>query len=94
MTNVKKEIIKNENCIVDKGQVPVMAGILIIGLVYIAKVAKTISEWITTCGAKLSVDLLKSTVKFVLEKLATRMLDEQIEKFCYSIDMFLVKILK
>ena len=105
MTNVKKEIIKNENCIVDKdplllftinvkSQVPVMAGILIIGLVYIAKVAKTISEWITTCGAKLSVDLLKSTVKFVLEQLATRMLDEQIEKFCFSIDMFLVKILK
>ena len=62
--------------------------------VYIAKVVKTISEWIATCGAKLSVDLLKSTVKFVLEKLATRMLDEQIEKFCYSIDMFLVKILK
>ena len=58
-----------------------MAGILIIGLVYIAKVAKTISEWITTCGAKLSVDLLKQTVRFVLEQLATKLFDEQIEKF-------------
>ena len=71
-----------------------MAGILIIGLVYIAKIAKSISEWITTCGAKLSLDLLKKTVRFVLEQLATKLFDDQIEKFCYTIDIFLIKILK
>lgn len=105
ITNNAKEIVQNENCIVDKdllllftinvkSQVPVMAGILIIGIVYIAKIAKSITEWITTCGAKMSFDLITKTVKFVLEQRATKLFDDKIEKFCASIDSFLLKILK
>lgn len=105
ITNNAKEIVQNENCFVDKdplllftinvkSQVPLMAGILIIGLVYIAKIAKSITEWITTCGAKMSLDLITKTVKFVLEQLATKLFDDKVEKFCASIDSFLIKILK
>lgn len=70
-----------------------MAGILIIGLVYIESISKSIAEWITTFGVKFGLDLIKKTVKTVIQKLISQMFQNEIESFCQKICQFLTSIL-
>lgn len=100
------DLLKNDqNCFVDKdplfifticvkSMIPILAGILIIGLVYIASLANSIFQWISTFEVKITGKLIKKTVKIVLEKLASQALDDQIDKFCNKIFDFLIDILK
>lgn len=59
-----------------------MHGIHIIGLVYIAGIPKSIAEWITTFGARFGLELIKKTVKIVIQKLISQMFQNEIERFC------------
>ena len=96
--NRDSEILKDLNCIVDKDPlllftinvkslVPVLAGILIIGLVYIASIAKSISEWIMTFPAKFTKELVVKSVKTV----AKLVVNKEIEKVCDAVISFLQK---
>lgn len=68
-----------------KSFIPILAGILIIGLVYIASISKSIAERITTFGVKFGLDLIKKTVKTVIQKLISQMFQNEIERFCQKI---------
>ncbi|KAK8892270.1 hypothetical protein M9Y10_029495 [Tritrichomonas musculus] len=99
--NIDAKVISDTNCLVDKdplllftitvkSMVPILAGILIILLVYIASILKSIGQWISAFPVKLSTELIKKTVKTV----AKLVVDSQIEKFCDALSSFLYSKVK
>ncbi|KAK8889049.1 hypothetical protein M9Y10_033792 [Tritrichomonas musculus] len=103
--NINNDIINDYKCLVDKdpllvftisvrSMIPILAGILIIGLVYITKLALTIGQWISGFNIELAGQILKKTAKIVLEKLASQFLQDKIESFCNSICGFLINVVK
>ena len=88
------------NCLIDRdplllftisvrSMVPLLAGILIIGLVYLAAISGSIAEWIAAFPAKLTKTMIKKT----LTTIASMLLKSQIRKICSAICGFLLKIL-
>ena len=64
------------------------------GGVYIAKITKTIADWIAAFPVKITSAVIKKTVKVVINELATNVLSGQIESFCGKICSFLVKVIR
>lgn len=91
---------KDYTCLVDKDPLlmfticvksvaPLLAGILIIGLVYLASVSKSIAEWILAFPEKIAKTLIKKT----LIEVSSIILASQIERLCNVVCDFLIKIL-
>lgn len=91
-------LLNDGDCLIDKDPLllftisvksltPILAGILIIGLVYIASISKSISEWILAFPVKITRKLAEKTLK----TLASLVVDSQIEKLCSVICSFLGK---
>ena len=72
-----------------KSIIPILAGILIIGLVYIASIAATITEWILAFPEKITKEVIKKTAVEVSKIL----LQSTVESLCDSIIEFLFKVL-
>ena len=72
-----------------KSMIPVLAGILIIGLVYISNVAESIFEWITNFAGK----GIKEIIKITLKEIVTRISNSQNEKLCDSLCCFLQQMI-
>ena len=96
----KNKIIEDFSCLIDqdplfmfsitvKSIIPILAGILIIGLVYIASIAKNIAGWILAFPPKITKELVKKTVI----EISKVILQSSIEKVCDSIIEFLFKVL-
>lgn len=73
-----------------KSMVPILAGILIIGLVYLASISGSIAEWIMAFPTKIT----KALVKKAVVEVCTLVLSSQIESICNGICAFLMKILQ
>lgn len=97
LENCDEKLKEDQNCLFDKDPLllftisiksfaPVLAGILIIGLVFIASFAKSISEWIMAFPEKITKEVIKVTVK----EIASVILKSQIEKLCEHICDFLI----
>ena len=69
---------------------PIIAGILIIGLVYIAKVASQIAQLISGINIDIAGKVVKKVAKIVIEKIADTLLQNQIEQFVSQVCMFLI----
>lgn len=92
--------MKEHDCLIDqdpllmftisvKSNAPLLAGILIIGLVYLASVAETITEWIASFPQKIT----RTIVKKALVDVANVVLSSQIESLCENISSFLLDVL-
>lgn len=94
-----------ENCLIDrdpllvftisvKSMAPLLAGVLIFALVFLASMSTSIGEYVTSFGAKFGIDVAKKAVKKVLEQLVLTAFSSQLEAFCQKIIDFLYKKLK
>ena len=103
LENDNFQISNNSNCIVDKdpllvftisvkSMVPLLAGILIIGLVYIAKISATIAQFISCFNPDLALKLVKKTVKIIFDKIVKEAIQNQIDSFCNRIYNFLSNV--
>ena len=91
---------KQHDCLIDqdplllfticvKSMAPILAGILIIGLVYIVSLSSSIAEWISSFPTKITRTIVKKT----LTEVASVILSSQIELICDKVCSFLMKIL-
>ena len=103
LENVREKTTYEHNCIIDrdpllvfsinvKSIVPLLAGILIIFLVYVAKIAAKISEIISSFGIDLIREIIKTKLKDYIEKLIFEKC-QQTQIFCDKIYGFITKII-
>lgn len=94
----------DQNCIIDKDPlfvftinvkslVPLLAGILIIVLVYVVSLCKSIIEWVGASAFKLSKELIKATFKLVIKELCSKLVGQEIEIALSKVISFLQGIL-
>ena len=94
------EAFIRENCIVDrdpllvftisvKSMAPILAGVLIFALVFLASMSTTIMAYVSAFPVTLPAGVVKKTVKLLLEQIAISLLSKQLEDFCQKIIDFL-----
>lgn len=70
---------------------PLLAGVLIFGLVYLISLSSTISQYVTSLPEKVGITVIKKSIKFVFTQLLQTYLKGQLEAFCNKIIEFLNK---
>ena len=102
--NLNENLIKDYNCLVDKDPllifkisvksvVPLLAGILIIGLVYLAKLTASIVQLISRFDIQLFGKIIKKTVEVVVEQISSQFIHDKIEAFCSKLCEYLSSII-
>ena len=105
LENSNQTLVNDSNCIIDKDPlflftiiiksiVPILAAILIIGLVYIAKVAEKITAYITAGPIEITSQIVKKVAKEVAKEIVNGVLRYQVDKFCDKIVNYLYEILQ
>lgn len=101
LENVDEKLI-GQNSLIDRdplfvftisvrSMAPLLAGILIFGLVYLTSLSNTISQYVTSLPEKVGITVIKKSIKFVFTKLLQTYLKGQLEAFCNKIIEFLSK---